>query len=53
MVEKIDYLPSLGKSDHLVLKFHFNCFINNNLMLLKSAILTKVITEVVDIFSSQ
>ena len=27
MVEKIDYLPSLGKSDHVVLSFNFNCFI--------------------------
>ena len=27
MVEKIDYLPSLGKSDHVVLGFNFNCFI--------------------------
>ena len=30
MIEKIDYLPSLGKSDHLVLMFNFNCCINNN-----------------------
>ena len=28
MVEKIDYLPSLGKSDHVVLGFNFNCFID-------------------------
>ena len=27
MVEKIDYQPSLGKSDHVVLSFNFNCFI--------------------------
>ena len=27
MVEKIDYQPSLGKSDHVVLSFTFNCFI--------------------------
>ena len=30
MIEKIDYHPSLGKSDHLVLMFNFNCCINNN-----------------------
>ena len=27
MVEKIDYQPSLGKSDHVVLSFTLNCFI--------------------------
>ena len=28
MVEKINYLPSLGSSDHVLLDFYFNCFIN-------------------------
>ena len=28
MVCQIDYLPSLGSSDHVVLTFVFNCFIN-------------------------
>ena len=26
MVEKIDYQPSLGKSDHVVLSFNFNVY---------------------------
>ena len=30
MVEKVKCLQSLGKSDHLVLKFQFNCCIENN-----------------------
>ena len=30
MLEKINYLPSLGSSDHVLLDFDFNCFINVN-----------------------
>ena len=30
IVEKINYLPSLGSSDHVLLDFDFNCFINVN-----------------------
>ncbi len=29
MVENIEYLPGLGLSDHLVLSFKFNCYIQN------------------------
>ena len=43
MVEKIDYLPSLGKSDHLVLSFSFNCFIEKVLSSQKSTTLTREI----------
>ena len=27
MIDKINYLPGLGKSDHVVVDFNFNCFI--------------------------
>ena len=30
MVDKINYLPGKGKSDHVVLDFNFNCFIEKN-----------------------
>ena len=30
MVENIKYLPGLGSSDHVLLDFDFNCFINVN-----------------------
>ena len=30
MVDKINYLPGLEKSDHLELDFNFNCFIEKN-----------------------
>ena len=30
MVEKNTYLPGLGSSDHVLLDFDFNCFINVN-----------------------
>ena len=30
MIEKVNYLPSLGKSDFLVLMFQFNCIENNS-----------------------
>ena len=30
MVDKINYQPGLGKSDHVVLDFNFNCFIEKN-----------------------
>ena len=44
MIEKVNYLPSLGKSDHLVLMFQYNCCIE---------ILTKVITVHVEIYWEQ
>ena len=43
MVEKIDYLPSLGKSDHVVLSFNFNCFIEKVSSTQKSTTLTREI----------
>ena len=43
MVEKIDYLPSLGKSDHVVLSFNFNCFIEKVLSSQKGTTLTREI----------
>ena len=43
MVEKIDYLPSLGKSDYVVLGFNFNCFIEKVLSSQKSTTLTREI----------
>ena len=43
MVEKIDYLPSLGKSDHAVLSFNFNCFIEKVSSSQKSTTLTREI----------
>ena len=30
MIEKVNYLPSLGKSDHLTLMFQYICCIENN-----------------------
>ena len=41
MVEKIDYLPSLGKSDHVVLSFNFNGFIEKVSSTQKSTTLKK------------
>ena len=43
MVEKIDYLPSLGKSDHVVLSLNFNCFIEKMLSSQNSTTLTREI----------
>ena len=53
MIENKDYLPSLGKSDHLVLMFHFNCCIESNLIQLRSTLLTKEITDHVETFWKQ
>ena len=43
MVEKIDYQPSLRKSDHVVLSFNCNCFIEKVLSTQKSTTLTREI----------
>ena len=53
MIEKVNYLPSLRKSDHLVLMFQYNCCIENNIIYLKSTILIKVITVHVEIYWAQ
>ena len=46
-MEKIDYLPNLGKSDHVVLSLNFNCFIENMLSLQNSTTLTREIMSYV------
>ena len=43
MVEKIDNQTSLGKSDHVVLSFNFNCFIEKVLSTQKSTTSTREI----------
>ena len=42
-MEKIDCLPSLGKSDHVVLSFNINSFIEKVLSSQKSTTLTREI----------
>ena len=43
MVKNIDYLQSLWKSDHVVLSFNFNCFIEKVLSSQKSTTSTREI----------
>ena len=54
MVEKIDYLQSLGKSDHVVLGFNFNCYIEKVLSSQKSTTLTReIMSHVLAILTQQ
>ena len=44
MVDKINYLPGLGKSDHVVFDFNFNCFIEKTQQHKRSTALTRETT---------